>query len=643
MRPAAASGILIALALALGVAVGCASSGSDLPAAQPPPDAGPPGTLTAELPAPSSLKLPQGVLSHVYHTGVDYVDAWPRQRVWSTDEGVAEYSADTVLDPFWMVTVVRRSYAIYSFDATGFTHGCTIKLNWLTTDGGGDCWVAMADFTNDSWRWYHPDPSGLAHFDPEACLNDGIAYALVLLTGTTLRRLESIHLGFELPPLISSVGPLSGEEGEEITLSALLNIPASLVTTWYWDLGSAGSIAISAAANPTLTLGSPGRYECSVKAWNAWGETEYPFVLTVDAAGADWRHAVIGTADSLDSPTSLALGFDSAMSPHIAYRYHGIQHAYLDDGFWRTETSVLSADDMTNSSLAIDSAGAAHLAYTHSVSPDYDDHHYVVHARKSGSAWQHNILDEYVRPYDLFAFNGEFFRPSLAVDASGNAGVSYVKRTYHYDMDDNLVPDDESLKYGGSPTTETLADVGPFGIRGHAVDMNAAGSPGVAFILDILGYPLRYAVRTGSDTWNNEFVEVTGSTGDIALEISSTDDQPRICYVCNVGPGNWIIRYARFDGVDWQVTAIGGTGDVSSHMSMALDSSGQPHICYKDKTLGELHYVFPSGLSWDVVTVDDDGNVGQSCDIAMDSSDGVHFSYYDSTHNCIKYAWQPAG
>ena len=50
MRPVALAGILLSFAAALVLATGCASTGTDLPIAEPPTDAGPPPALTAELP-----------------------------------------------------------------------------------------------------------------------------------------------------------------------------------------------------------------------------------------------------------------------------------------------------------------------------------------------------------------------------------------------------------------------------------------------------------------------------------------------------------------------------------------------------------------------------------------------------------------
>lgn len=648
MRPVALAGILLSFAAALVLATGCASSGTDLPTDQAPTDTGPPATLTAELPAPSSLKLTQGVLSHVYHTGDDYVGGWAHQRVWKTDESTGEYRPDVVFDPFWMVDVVRRAYAIYSFETTGFTHGCTVSVNWQTTGGDGECWIGMANFEDDAWRWHVLGPEGYVHFDPEACIADGAVYALVLLTGTTRRRLESIHLGFELPPLISSVSPLSGEQGTEITLSALLNIPEELVTTWYWDLNGAGSIGTSGAATPTLTLGSADTYECSVRAWNAWGETEYPFVLNVDQAGADWHHAVVARADDVYSPTSLALGHGSHKHPNIAFRDSSspvsadIKHLRYLEGFWRTETAALGTDAMTNSSLAIDTAGIPHLAYTHSVSPDWDDHRYVIHAHRSGGAWQHDVVDGHVRPYDLYLNDGRFFKPALALAPDDQAGLCYVNRTYYYDMGMDLIPDGETLQYAGPPAAATLETVDPYAIREHALDIDAAGNPGVAYVLRDGDDRLRYDGATAGGPWSGE-VETVDSFSRIALEVSDTDDQPRICYVCTVDPGPHGIHYARYDGSAWQISTVTGAGNVGDHISMALDSGGRPWICYHEATADELRCATPDGLGWEVMTVDDTFHAGQYCDIAVDTYDRAHISYFDETNGYIKYAWQPAG
>ncbi|GEM_PF-822120 len=638
---------LLIFAAALCAATGCATSGSDLPAAQPPSEAGPPQTLTADLPAPSTLRLPQGVLSHVYHTGGDFMESWPRARVWVDDESIAEYRPLEDMDPFWEVMVYQPAFAIYRFDATGFPHASTLTVDWLRKGTSGDAWVGLADFETSAWHWYHPNEEGMIHFDAGACLDDGVAYALVIVNGTSRWQLKCIHLGFELAPLISGISPIHGEEGAEVEFAARLNIPAELVTTWLWDFAGAGSTAIASGPTPTLTLENTGIHECNVKAWNAWGETEYPFLLTVNETSGDWHYAAVGTSSGMNSPTSLALAPGGAASPHISYfdsaspSGRDLKRACRDGGFWLTETVAVRAHTISSSSLALGADGAMYLAYTIEETPAWDDHRNVMLAHTAAGAWEHTLLAQFVRPYDLFIIDHELVEPSLALGSGGSAGVCYEDRRYE-ELIDELELVSESVKFKGQAATETLVTADPEMLAGHAAAMDTSGNPGVVYVLNDVGYGLHYAVRTGTDTWTDEVVIPSQCVGPVALEFASADGQPRICFVCNVGPGDWIIRVARFDGASWDISVVPGTGDVSTHMSMALDSEGRAHICYKDKTEGALYYAMPHNLGWDVVCADDHGNVGQGCDIAVDSDDRVHLSYFDYTHNCVKYAWQPA-
>jgi len=615
MQPVAIGSVLLMFVTTLGFVAGCASH-ADLSSEHPSAGAGPPSILTMELPSPSTLKLPQGVVSDVFHTGSDYVGDWPRSRVWGTDEGPADYRAEVYADPIPPETTARPAYATYHFDATGFAHGSTVSVNWLATGGDGEAWVGLPDWAADAWRWHHLGPESIAHFDSEACLDDGVTYALVLLTGTTAWRLESIHLGFELPPLITSVSPLSGEAGEEVTLSALLNIDEEAVTSWDWQLDGAGSIGVSAEASPTLTLGSSGVYECSVRASNEWGETDFPFLLTVFDEGSDWEFTVVGVANWMGSSTSLALRTGSPGNPHLAYRqaeFAGIpgrlKLAYLDSGFWHTETVATFTDSMTSASLAIDSEGAAHLAYTHSVSPDADDHWYVIHAHAPLGPWLYETVAESIRPMDWYYDRTTLGGPALALDDEDRAGVCYLAT---YQVDDppwGWLHQSDSLVYSGHPDPATLATTDESRIGGHAIDFGSSGNPCAAYVADAEGIRLHYTARSGDETWSDEIVEDASEWAAVTLEISPVDGQPRICYV---RPGEGI-RFASFDGSEWAMTTVPGTLSAGTDLSMSLDSLGLAHICYYDGTAEDLRYACRSGLSWEVSIVDDGGDVGPVC------------------------------
>ncbi|MCG3152663.1 MAG: hypothetical protein GEEBNDBF_01965 [bacterium] len=83
-------------------------------------------------------------------------------------------------------------------------------------------------------------------------------------------------------PNITAVTPLSGQTASTPTFSATnTGDPA---TSWSWNFGGGATPNTSTAANPTVTLGAVGTYNCSVTATNVAGNSVFPFTLTVTPA-----------------------------------------------------------------------------------------------------------------------------------------------------------------------------------------------------------------------------------------------------------------------------------------------------------------------------------------------------------------------
>ncbi|MDH3346737.1 MAG: BNR repeat-containing protein [Desulfobulbaceae bacterium] len=75
---------------------------------------------------------------------------------------------------------------------------------------------------------------------------------------------------------------------------------------------------------------------------------------------------------------------------------------------------------------------------------------------------------------------------------------------------------------------------------------------------------------------------------------------------------------------------------------MALDTSGNPHICYYDTTNEELKYADWDGAQWNIKVVDDNGSVGRYCSIVFDKANRSHMSYVDMGNMSLKYARRSA-
>jgi PKD repeat protein/C1A family cysteine protease len=96
-----------------------------------------------------------------------------------------------------------------------------------------------------------------------------------------------------VPPVVSEVSPLQGDEGEEVTFSATMIGTAPV--TYAWDFGGGATPNTSTDANPVVTLTTEGSYNCSVEVSNAFDTTTYSFTLDVviPYTGPRWESYVI--------------------------------------------------------------------------------------------------------------------------------------------------------------------------------------------------------------------------------------------------------------------------------------------------------------------------------------------------------------
>jgi hypothetical protein len=81
------------------------------------------------------------------------------------------------------------------------------------------------------------------------------------------------------------------------------------------------------------------------------------------------------------------------------------------------------------------------------------------------------------------------------------------------------------------------------------------------------------------------------------------------------------------------------TDSVGTFTSIEVDSAGNPHISYYQATAQNLKYAFYDGADWQLRTIDSAGDVGQYTSLALDSGGYPHITYYDATNGDLKYAY----
>lgn len=134
--------------------------------------------------------------------------------------------------------------------------------------------------------------------------------------------------------------------------------------------------------------------------------------------------------------------------------------------------------------------------------------------------------------------------------------------------------------------------------------------------------------------WSIEQVE-SGGVGEFSSLAIDNNNHSHISYYDG---SNGDLRYAKWDGISWNIETVDSSDDVGKFTSIALDSSDHPHISYFDATNEDLKYAYWTGSLWNVQTVDNDGSVGGYTSIALDKNNYPHISYYDYSDTNLKYA-----
>ncbi len=151
---------------------------------------------------------------------------------------------------------------------------------------------------------------------------------------------------------------------------------------------------------------------------------------------------------------------------------------------------------------------------------------------------------------------------------------------------------------------------------------------------------LKYARWNGS-SWQIETVDSDGNVGSYTSLALDSSDYPHISYCCyDEESDNHYLKYARWDGTDWQIEIVDSNGSMGVHTSLALDTSDNPHISYRDMTIYDLKYARWDGSNWRIETVDTEEDVGGYNSLVLDSFEYPHISYqkWGSSPSDLKYA-----
>jgi hypothetical protein len=336
-------------------------------------------------------------------------------------------------------------------------------------------------------------------------------------------------------------------------------------------------------------------------------------VLVPAARALDWEIEQVDDAINwIGGRVSIAVAQDG--TPHIGHGMHPsevIYYAVKQGDAWTIETADSYPSGLC-ASIALDPGGNPCLSYYKST--------YLTFARRVGDTWAHETIDP------MHFDSGT----ALCVSSEDVPHIAYCKSG-----------DPWSLKYASKPADDWLVET---------VDTTPAAGNDINMVLDDAGNPhishwgapnygagpfqARYSHWDGS-TWNTDVIDDTVQnlnvfqTG-IALD---ADGNPHIAYFTHEwGPSN--IKYAVWDGDQWNITNIDRTDDSSAACDLVLDRTGSPHVVYgtgyvQSGGSSELRYAYMDDRGdWVVEVIDADGDAGEINSLALDPQGYLHVAYF---------------
>ena len=265
----------------------------------------------------------------------------------------------------------------------------------------------------------------------------------------------------------------------------------------------------------------------------------------------------------------------------------------------------LGDDRGSQSSLAIDSHGVAHVSYIGDGKTFYASRH--------DTTWSIETVD---------SVGTVGYHTSLAMDRNDAPHISYFNNT-------NLR---YATKASGSWQTELVESGGSVARQFSSIALDRDGNPAIAYFDDTNG-DLMYATRVNG-VWS---IEIADSAGLVGFDNSlAFDSLGQACVSYQDLQGG--LRFARRTASGWmpQVVEHGlGTGTFSS---LALDPSGFAHISYGDIIAGVLKYAVETPSGWVIEPVDNTDGAGSFTSIQLAGGTSPRISYVAARTKRLKYA-----
>ena len=313
-------------------------------------------------------------------------------------------------------------------------------------------------------------------------------------------------------------------------------------------------------------------------------------------------------------------------APQIAYMiedFSGGVFLAVKEGGWQSET-VSTGYFYGPLDYAIDAQGVSHIVYHDHTSED------ATYAFKEGGSWHLEVVSH---P------GHDGWDSSIALGPAGEVHLSFIDPS-QFGSADGV---EWAVRLGGTWSIGGIGS-GPIPYEfGTAIAVDGGGRPHLVYHdgserLNVEGgSDLFYALLNDQGSWDIEAVDTEGDAGKFASLALDSERRPHIAYFSWEQRNSGALKYARWDGAEWEIETIDGLDDVEISflgarrmMSLALDADDRPHIAYADREA--LKYACWQGDGWhvQVVTQASPGQVlGQLAALALDGDGRPHVAYFE--------------
>ena len=250
---------------------------------------------------------------------------------------------------------------------------------------------------------------------------------------------------------------------------------------------------------------------------------------------------------------------NSLDEPQIAYHHahDKLVYAHFYNGSWHIQTVDSGGDVGEQATLSIDSADRPRIAYTDETA------NLVKYARRTGATWQISTVAAMPAATQQISLD-------MVLDRADRPHICY------YDKLANAL---KHAYFNGVSWqfTTVAANLISYNGQSCSIVVDSNNLPRISF-RDI---GLFYARQDGAQ-WRISEVDNGFFAGQESALALDAHNRPRIAY------GDWDypnndLRYAYFDGYDWQIETVHSTtlaGAQAQGISLALDDAGSPHISY---------------------------------------------------------------